>query len=422
VPIVLAVSGLAVTKMQEAGSGATLMEERLGSLTDPGPFRQLVLLDDQARERGRFAPPAGWSLIDFARHASGETSLALATARDVRVMRIDAAGAVLIDMLLVDEQAATDPFYDQGGVHDDSALVPVLTRDAVRLAALGESAIVALRTGRNAAIAYRFDRAGTTYVRAWRALVEPGLSVFAIGITSGTFDTFDQLKNHWQVFVDADAAGIAVAVPSREQFAPVFERHAAYFGEPVQAVNGALLTRLTPAGQRLGTTVIDTGTTGELHGLRVHGASAVLVGRVFSAQRADGGGWDAWFARIGRDDGARLAYRPIDVDRGEILFDTGALPADRFIAVGAAGYTQNPTGASVSEDTAPMLLILEADGSVSQRLPFPSGPRHNELRSLALRGSTWTVAGLVNGPGTHSGDGNPALIAADGIVQPLTLP
>jgi hypothetical protein len=28
---------------------------------------------------------------------------------------------------------------------------------------------------------------------------------------------------------------------------------------------------------------------------------------------------------------------------------------------------------------------------------------------------------MVNGPGTHSGDGNPALIAADGFVREISI-
>ena len=74
----------------------------------------------------------------------------------------------------------TIPFYDNGGVRDDGSMLPVLTRDAVRLAAIGENLAVALRTGRNAVVAYRFDYTeATSYTRIWRTLVEPGLTMFA---------------------------------------------------------------------------------------------------------------------------------------------------------------------------------------------------------------------------------------------------
>jgi len=54
-------------------------------------------------------------------------------------------------------------------------MLPVLTRDAVRLAAIGENLAVALRTGRNAVVAYRFDYTeGTSYTRTWRTLVNRG--------------------------------------------------------------------------------------------------------------------------------------------------------------------------------------------------------------------------------------------------------
>jgi hypothetical protein len=43
------------------------------------------------------------------------------------------------------------------------------------------------------------------------------------------------------------------------------------------------------------------------------------------------------------------------------------------------------------------------------------------LRSLAARNGNWLVGGMVNGPGTHSGDGDQALIVADGFVHETTI-
>ena len=57
-----------------------------------------------------------------------------------------------------------------------------------------------------------------------------------------------------------------------------------------------------------------------------------VVGRVFSEQRADGSGWDAWSARVSRADGALASYRPLDVDQGEILFDIAPFGDGKFIA------------------------------------------------------------------------------------------
>jgi hypothetical protein len=141
------------------------------------------------------------------------------------------------------------------------------------------------------------------------------------------------------------------------------------------------------------------------------------MGRVFTVRRDDGGGWDAYFARVSRSTGVLATYRVVDVDRGEILFDAMALGQGRWLVAGTSGYTQNPEGASVFEPASPLLAILEADGSLRARVPFTAGARINELRSLAPLGGHWLVGAMVNGPGTHSGDGNRALISADGVVR-----
>ena len=418
-PVDIAVTGLAVIKVQSGPGGIAALEQRLTALTEPGPDRSLAIHDVHGAVTGHYTAPPGFSLIDFAQHPSGEMSVALATARGVRLARVDRSGAT-VDLLDVsDPQAATDPFFDSGGIHDDGSLLPIYTRDAVRIAAVGEDVVAALRTGRNATVVYRFNhaRAGG-FTRAWRTLAEPGFSVFLVGITSGTFDTFDALANHWQVAVDADAAGnVAVAGVSREGSAALFDTHARYFGDPIAATNGVLVTRIGPDGTRLGSTAIDTGRIAELHGLRLQGDDIVAMGRVFTVRRDDGGGWDGYFARVSRQTGAVAAYRLVDVDLGDILFDAAPLAQGRWLVAGAAGYTQNPDGASVSEQSTPLLAVLEADGSVRTRLAFAAGARQNQLRSLAAAGEHWLVGGMVNGPGTHSGDGNRALITADGFVR-----
>ena len=423
VSINLAVTGMAVVKVQTSAQGVTLMAEKLASLADPGPERSITLLDNNGAVTGRYSAPSGWALIDFSQHPSGEVSAVLATARTVRLVRFDRAAVVRNDFSLTDAQAPDDPFYDHGGVRDDGSMLPVLTRDAVRLAAIGENLAVALRTGRNAVVAYRFDYTdATSYTRIWRTLVEPGLTMFALGITSGSFDVFGALENHWHVHLDADAAGnIAVAVVGREFIAPLFAVHDDYFKEPTDVVTGLLVTRLGPDGARLGSTMIDTLKTSELHGLRLNGDDIALVGRVFSERRDDGTGWNAYAAHVGRVSGALLSYRVIDIDRGEVLFDLAPLSQGRFLVAGAAGYSQNPSGASISEQTTPLLAVLESDGTLKQRIDVVAGARQNQLRSLAARNGNWLVGGMVNGPGTHSGDGNPALIVADGFVHETTI-
>lgn len=417
------VDGQTVTKARVAGNNFAFLEEQLNSIFEDGPRRSLALVSGNGEPLHPFATPAGWSLIDFAVHPSGDLSLVLTTSKEVRLVRLDHNGAVRSDQPFSDPSAATDPFFDYtNSLKDDQSLQPVLMHDAARVASLGESLVLALRTGRNAIVAYRLDPdVGGTYRRAWRTLVEPGASLLGIGIYSGSFDVFGQLQNHVQVFMDVDAAGIlAVGVINLPLSNYTFRAHADYFNEPIAASNGILLTRVgTADGRRLGSTVIDTQQLAELHGLRATSNGFALVGRVLSDLRPDGTGWNAFMASVSPD-GSLGSYHSVDVDRGDVLFDIAELPSGRYLALGTTGYVQNPAGASISESAQPLLVLLGADGSLVQNLGFPAGPRHNQLTTIARRDGSWLLGGMVNGPGTHSGDADRTLIVADGFLRERT--
>jgi hypothetical protein len=361
-------------------------------------------------------------VVDFAVHPSGDTSVILTTAADVRIVRLDPNGSIRSDQLFLDASAPTDPFFNYaGGIKDDNALQPALMHDAARLAPLAESLAVVLRTGRNAIVAYRLDPdVGGAYRRAWRTLVEPGSSILGQGITSGTFDVFGQLENHLRIYVDVDPdapATLAVGVVNAPMLNFTFRAHAEYFSEPIAASTGVLLTRVASAdGGRLGSTVIDTHDRAELHGVRATPDSFALVGRVLSELRSDGGGWNAFFALVGRD-GTPGPYSVLDVDRGDVLFDLAALPSGRYLALGTTGYLQNPSGASISEVAQPLLLLLNSDGSLAQNLGYIGGARHNQLTTVTSLNGRWLLGGMINGPGTHSGDADHELIVADGFLR-----
>jgi hypothetical protein len=81
---------------------------------------------------------------------------------------------------------------------------------------------------------------------------------------------------------------------------------------------------------------------------------------------------------------------------------------------------QNPAGASISEDTQPLLVLLDADGSVRQRVTVAGGPRQNQIRTIISLGGRWLIGGMRNGPGTHSGDAQPEVITADGYLSEMS--
>lgn len=421
----LSITGQTVTKVRTNRGQIVFLEERLHSIFDDGPQRTLAIVGSDGRVVEPFAPSAGWSLTDFALHPSGDISLALTTFTQVRIVRLSALGVIRSDQLLADVAAASDPYFNYAdGLKNDTSLQPVLMHDAARVAPLGESLALALRTGRNAIVAYRLDPDSSgAYQRSWRTLVEPGSSVLLVGITSGSFDTFGQLQSHIRIYLDADAEGagtLAVGVLNAPQQNFTFRAHADFFNEPITASDGVLLTRLSSGdGHRLGSTVIDTHARAELLGMRATPAGYLMVGRVLTAVAPDGGGWDAFAAAVGRD-GTQSAFSVIDVSQGDVLFDAASLPDGRYLALGATAYTQNPTGESISETAQPLLAVLKADGTLDQRLSYPSGARQNQLATVVPLNGHWLLGGMVNGPGTHSGDGNRSLITANGFLREST--
>jgi hypothetical protein len=422
----ISVTGQTVTKVRATDSVIAFLQERLNSIFEDGPQRTLVLVSANGEPLQPYTTPAGWSLVDFVVHPSGDLSVVLTSSREVRLVRLDHNGAVRSDQSFSDPVAATDPFFNYaGGLKDDGSLQPVLMHDAARLTPLGESLLLVLRTGRNAVVAYRLDPdASGAYRLAWRTLVEPGASIFLRGIYSGTFDVFGQLQNHIRVFADVDTAGtLAIGLVEVPQANFTFQAHMDYFNEPITATVGVLVTRVrTQDGRRLGSTVIDTGQLGELHGLRATSRGFALVGRVFSEVLSDGSGWDAFATFVGSD-GTPGPYNVVDVDRGDVLFDIAQLSSGQYIALGTTGYVENPTGYSISESANPLLVLLSSTGSLAQNLSFPSGPRHNQLTTLARVDGHWLLGGMLNGPGTHSGDTDRSLLSADGFLrEPSDLP
>ncbi|AKU96104.1 hypothetical protein AKJ09_02768 [Labilithrix luteola] len=59
---------------------------------------------------------------------------------------------------------------------------------------------------------------------------------------------------------------------------------------------------------------------------------------------------------------------------------------------------------------------LRADGT-DVTVPLPDGPRHSEARGVVnLPDGRFLVTGMLDGPGTHSADGDPSLLRANGFL------
>jgi hypothetical protein len=151
----LAVTGQTVTKARTVGNEVVVLEQRLNSIFENGPQRTLATLQSDGRTVRPYTPPQGWSVVDFAVHPSGDVSAILTTATDVRIVRLDPNGSVRSDQVFLDLSSPADPFFNYaGGIKNDNALQPALMHDAARLAPLGESLAVVLRTGRNAIVVF----------------------------------------------------------------------------------------------------------------------------------------------------------------------------------------------------------------------------------------------------------------------------
>jgi hypothetical protein len=242
------------------------------------------------------------------------------------------------------------------------------------------------------------------------------VQIGSVFLTSGSIDPFASLENQWHVAMDTDASGrmaIAVSIGLTD----LVWGHGEHFGEPLpqDLSYGVLVTILDPSGARSPAQLVDTHKKSELHVVRFVGDALALGGRVLTERRADGYGWDGFVAIASPQSAPSMSL--LDVDRGEAVLDLLAAGCGRLFAVGSSGYWQNPAGGSISEEASPLLTELDAQGRLVRRIAVPAGPRHNQLRSVTLYDGALLLGGLQNGPGTHSADGDPALLKADGLLR-----
>jgi hypothetical protein len=64
-----------------------------------------------------------------------------------------------------------------------------------------------------------------------------------------------------------------------------------------------------------------------------------------------------------------------------------------------------------------LLVLLGSDGSLVQNLGYTGGARQNQLTTIAPLNGAWLLGGMIDGPGTHSGDADRALIVANGFLR-----
>jgi len=99
-----------------------LLEERLNSIFEDGPQRTLAILQSDGHTAQTYMPPPGWSVVDFALHPSGDISVILTTAKEVRIVRLDPKGSIRSDQ----------PFLDSAAQLIRSSITPEVSRPMTR--------------------------------------------------------------------------------------------------------------------------------------------------------------------------------------------------------------------------------------------------------------------------------------------------
>lgn len=386
------------------------------------PVREIAWLDAAGHERARRGATPGRELLDVAVHPSGEATILEASRDGYFLVRISAAGAALGETALVDDAILTDPPALKPS--ESRSRIETITHDTGRVASDGERVFLATRTGRHSVVAYRLTWDGAAFAIESRTLVVPAHSITPTALHGGSYDTFGQLDAHYAVSVAVDDARVGwVGVEhARLESGAMVRAHAAVFGESLATDPDwldAFVTRVAPSGARLGTSVVSTPDDEQLYGLRAIGTSVYALGRT-EHWNAQGTGFDALVAKI--DARGEVTVRSFDVDAGDIAFDVAPAANGALIVVGASGYAQNPNGASISEASRAFAVRLDPNGTIT-RLVVPHGPRHNEAR-VVVGGPAWgrgspaplVIGGMLDGPDTHSADGDASLLRADGFL------
>jgi hypothetical protein len=85
--------------------------------------------------------------------------------------------------------------------------------------------VIATRTGRHSVIAYRYDFRQAHFEPEMRSVVVPPFSMYGVGLTGGSHDTFGQLDAQFAVHLAIDAAStIYVACSTRTSAAIAWSR------------------------------------------------------------------------------------------------------------------------------------------------------------------------------------------------------
>jgi hypothetical protein len=248
-------------------------------------------------------------------------------------------------------------------------------------------------------------------------------------MNGGSYDDFGQMAHQYTVYLDTDEAGNAyVAIPVMGgAITTTLNFHNEYFGESLTLKSSnsgintlptdALVTKVSSGGQRIYSSVMGTAYNDEIHGLQVFQDKIITYGRCPITGFDD---WDPYVSVNDTRTANELFAKNYDATSNGMFLASGYDTLTRnFYLGGVVDWSQNPSGVSVSEQGNKLLLIVnDQNGASGENIVLTNGPRQNQIRSIQILGENmFLLAGWENGPGTHSGDGNPDLVFADGFLE-----
>jgi hypothetical protein len=420
------IPGRSIARLAVTPDRVVLLEETLAGFdqTAPGP-RTVRAIDRRSAMEVSWQPDASVRIADAVVHASGKVSVAIVN--DQHRISVIALGGDLVPratLLLIDPEVALDPPVDPTAGPD--LLASGATDESVRIAALGDDVVVAVLTSRHSLVAYRLHLGDTGLQRSWRSLVEPPISLTPFLPIGGGFDTFTAIVAWFRPYLATDADGNSyLALWTNPRRIAV---HAQVFGDsltPLPTDPGGrdadvTVTKLDRNGMRTWSRVIGTRFEDEPYAIAASANEVVVTGRSRRNPGFDNSQWDPWLAALDGS-GASLASRTWAFDASGILLAVDVDSSGAITAGGSDGWTQNPDGLSILSFGAKLLLTLPGATGTPTRLAVPAGPRHNEIRSVAIGPEGAWYAGHEDGPLTHSGDGDPSQIRSTGVVDVATV-
>lgn len=400
-----------IIKAEIGHNGYYLLFEELSPLVKFPGDRYLKKSNFDGNETMRVSERAGYQLIDFS--ISNRAIYTLCSGSQGFIIRkYDLNGDLQGSKMIWGNSANTSYAIDDRG----------------RLVANDNSVTVAIRPEDYSTRLYSLNASDLEV--NWSQLIEPGQTISAMGMSGGSYDTFEQLAHPYMVFLDQDEEGNAyVAVPAL--YSSSIHHHNQHFDENLSHLGGssvsagletdALVTKVSNTGERLYTVVAGSIDPDECYGIKADNSSFYLYGRTGKPTNTIGYQWDAYVAKYNSDIGSPVFVRSFDIDKSEIIYDLAETNTGDLIIVGATGWTQNPLGYSVSGTARKLVAIIDESGNFKEEIGIESGARHNQVRSIVYSNNRIWLGGWENGPGTHTGDSDHSQVFADAFWKSLKL-